>query len=123
MVMCALPLCCCGPQQPPTPPPLQVSPFHASVLMHFQTRPEWPAAELAAIMAAHPALTLAPDGRILSANAALLERLGTSLEALRGRLFQLRLPQPREPFFSEESLQRGGKGRLREWYSSRYLRL
>ncbi|KAL4426176.1 hypothetical protein ABPG77_007458 [Micractinium sp. CCAP 211/92] len=31
-----------------------VSPFHASVLMHFQTRPEWPAAELAEQMGVEP---------------------------------------------------------------------
>ncbi|KAI7840711.1 hypothetical protein COHA_005527 [Chlorella ohadii] len=31
-----------------------VSPFHASVLMHFQTRPEWPAAELAERMGVAP---------------------------------------------------------------------
>ncbi len=33
---------------------MQVSPFHASVLMHFQTRPEWPAAELAERMGVAP---------------------------------------------------------------------
>lgn len=33
---------------------MQVSPFHASVLMHFQTRPEWPAAELAEQMGVEP---------------------------------------------------------------------
>lgn len=31
-----------------------VSPFHASVLMHFQSRPEWPAAELAERMGVAP---------------------------------------------------------------------
>ncbi|EFN59544.1 hypothetical protein CHLNCDRAFT_19379, partial [Chlorella variabilis] len=31
-----------------------VSPFHASVLMHFHTRPEWPAAELAEQMGVAP---------------------------------------------------------------------
>ena len=33
---------------------LQVSPFHAAVLMHFQSRPEWPAAELALEMGVAP---------------------------------------------------------------------
>ena len=33
---------------------MQVSPFHASVLMHFQNRPEWPAGELAAKMGVAP---------------------------------------------------------------------
>ena len=35
-------------------PALQVSPFHASVLMHFHTRPEWPATELAEKMGVAP---------------------------------------------------------------------
>lgn len=34
----------------PLPSPEQVSPFHASLLMHFQGRPEWPAGELAEVM-------------------------------------------------------------------------
>lgn len=32
----------------------QVSPFHASVLMHFHSRPEWPAADLADKMGVAP---------------------------------------------------------------------
>lgn len=45
-------LCTQTSTHPPTAP--QVSPFHASVLMHFQTRPEWPAAELAERMGVAP---------------------------------------------------------------------
>lgn len=49
------------PNRPPPSSPCrhrltQVSPFHASVLMHFHTRPEWPAAELAERMGVAPDL-------------------------------------------------------------------
>lgn len=39
---------------PPSTLPAQVSPFHAAVLMHFQSRPEWPTAELAETMGVAP---------------------------------------------------------------------
>jgi methyl-accepting chemotaxis protein len=55
-----------------------------------------PAADLAGVMAAQLALTLGPDGRILSANAAFLERTGMALEALRGRPHG-EILQPTEP--------------------------
>ena len=36
------------------PPPLQVSPFHAAILLHFQSRAEWPAEELAGQLGVTP---------------------------------------------------------------------
>ncbi len=74
-----------------------------ALLRLFSARP---AAELAAIRAGHLTLTLAPDGRILSANAALLERLGVTEEALRGRphgeVLHPLPPAPSQPMMTGE---------------------
>lgn len=70
------------------PHPLQVSPFHASVLMHFQTRPEWPAAELAERMG------VAPD--VLRRKVVFWINQGESGPAVRGRAEHRRRDHRRE---------------------------